>query len=140
MVRPRFLSVVCLFLLLTALGCKRGAVPAAGAGASGLDGAWENVTPGFNPALRQVKHINGGQFTWTISDRSRGIMVLMSGGSCTVQGNSYKETIEYCNPGIQERLLGQEQTLTVQLQGDQVTFTGVLTSGVQINETFQRLR
>ncbi|MDY3562226.1 hypothetical protein R5W23_003688 [Gemmata sp. JC673] len=159
--RHRFLAAV-VVLLLAAAGCKPRSAPESATGgsgglngfpaaalagppkaapaAAGLDGAWENVTPGFNPNLRQIKHINGNQFTWVIWDRTRRTAVLVSGGTCSLQGNVYKEVIEYCGAGIQEQLLGREQVLTVESNGDRVTFSGVLTSGVRINETYQRMR
>ena len=136
--KPWILGGFCCVLLVALSGCNL-KTPLA-AGQSGLDGSWENISPSLNPNLRQVRHNNGNQFVWIIYDRNTKTTVLMSGGTCSLQGSTYKEVIEYCSPGIQEKLLGQEQVLTVQFQGDQVTFSGVLSSGVRINETYRRTR
>ena len=64
----------------------------------------------------------------------------MHGSSLSVLGTTYKETIEFCTPGIQQTLIGKTQTLTAQLQGNQFRLTGALTNGGPIDEMWQRAK
>jgi len=104
----------------------------------GHEGAWEGVNPRQPPNLRSVKLIAGNQFVITIYDRNSRTTLAVIGGTCNLNGNAYTETPEYGSPALQ--LLGQRQSLTAQVQADQMDITGVLTNGLKVNDTWRRIK
>ena len=103
------------------------------------EGPWQNTTAGLNPKSRSVKLIVGDQFMTILSDRGRKTTLLLSGGKCSLNGNAYTETTEYCSPGNLQKFLGRPQALTMQVQGDQMSVSGTV-GAVKVDETWNRIK
>jgi len=112
--------------------------PAPPPGAGPIDGAWENVTPGFDPRSRGLKVIANNLFAVVVYDRGNKTANLVFGGTSDTQGNTTKESLDFC-AAEQQQNLGKSHTLTVQVQGDQMTLTGAGINGAKVNETWKRI-
>ncbi len=59
-----------------------------------MEGTWEH-TIASNPGLAQVKVINQDHFIWVTYDRALKLAVTTAGGSYTLDGDTYKEKVEF---------------------------------------------
>jgi hypothetical protein len=104
---------------------------------NGINGVWENTA---DPNLPQLMYINDGYFLNVVYDRAQKTSRKILGGTYSHAGNSFKGRIEYCTDAEVQLLEPQEQALQVQNQGNQLIFTGTLSNGKQINETYSRVQ
>lgn len=106
-----------------------------------MEGTWEH---GFEnaPQDRQVKVITKDHFIWVTYDRESKLPLTCAGGSCSFQGDTYKEVVEFGRFGTDElqKVVGKEQVFKVEFQGDQVTITGTLSNGQELREVWTRVK
>jgi hypothetical protein len=96
--------------------------------AKGLIGTWVLVgTPDKEvepPATGgRLKFITGKHWTITESDDA-GKVVFHHGGTCTIDGEEYTETVKYANESTAE-LIGKSFKFKIKLEGDKYTQIGV---------------
>jgi len=57
-------------------------------------------------------------------DPKTGVVIVHHGGTCTLKGEEYIESVQYANPGTMN-LIGHDFKFTTKLQGDTLTLTGI---------------
>lgn len=100
-----------------------------------LIGTWEARRP--LDGSRQLKYITPTHFVWVIYDVERKTPVGTAGGTWTLDGDAYKETIEFASDGW-EHLRGKTIALTSKVDGDRWSVSGTLDTGFKIDETWDR--
>jgi hypothetical protein len=83
----------------------------------------------------RLKFITGKHWTVTESDEA-GQVVYHHGGTCTIDGDEYTETVKYANENTAE-LIGNSFKFKIKLHGDRFTQTGV---GNPYNEVWRRAK
>lgn len=109
--------------------------------AKDLVGAWTFVSaPGetnaMPPNMRSIKILANGHWTVTYYQTNNGHIAYHHGGTYTVAGNTYAETVEYANSST-SNLLGQTFRFTVTVQGDKLNQVGL---GNPWTENWQRAK
>ena len=94
-----------------------------------LMGTWVLVgTPGNVGAVPaaggRIKFITATDWCATEADPKTGIVMNHHGGSYTLDGKEYVETVKYANPGTMN-LIGHSFKFALKLEGDMLTLTGV---------------
>lgn len=100
-------------------------------------GTWEHVLPENSP-VRQIKIVNSTHFTWVTYDRRTGQILAAAGGTYSLEGNVYKELIQF-GAGNLAKMVGQEQVFEAKFEGDNWQHSGKLSNGFQVRETWKRL-
>lgn len=140
-------STTALICLITAVAIRLQAAekesPAASAPselAKVLVGAWTMVgTPDGEKApegQRQLKFIGEKGWMISISDTKTGKVAFHHGGTFTLKGDEYTETLEYANESTSE-MIGQSFKFKVKVEGDTLTQIGV---GNPYSQIFKRLK
>jgi hypothetical protein len=80
--------------------------------------------------------LTGKHWCITQADPETGVTVFHHGGTYTLNGNQYAETVEYANDNTKD-LLKQTNKFTLKLDGDTLTKTGI---GNPWNEVWKRLK
>jgi len=93
----------------------------------------------FSKERRRVKLITATHFTWVDYDAGSKQVGSTAGGSYTLDGGSYTETIEFVGEGM-ETYLGKKQTFTIKVDGDKLHQSGQLSDSLKIEEVWQRLK
>lgn len=127
-------------VLLVSVLALVGAEPETGAvNANRLQGTWEQIYDGPRQ-LKQIKIINEDHFVWVTYDVLSKVAVATAGGTYTLDGDTYKEQIEFGRFGTPalQKLVGTEQTFKVEIDGDQLIQTGTLSDGTKLRETMTR--
>ncbi len=100
-----------------------------------LVGTWES-TP-RQDGTRQLKYITPTHFVWVIYDVEKKTPLGSAGGTWTLKGDTYKETVDFAADGW-EHLRGKTVELTSKVDGDKWTVQGTLDTGFKIDETWER--
>jgi hypothetical protein len=93
----------------------------------------------YPPERRRIKMITATHFTWVdyaVDTRKVG---TMAGGTYTLKGNAYTETIEFAGDGM-DSYAGQKQIMTITVDGDKLFQSGQLSSGLKIEENWRRVK
>ena len=106
-----------------------------------LQGTWVLIgkpgeaeeTPGKGSRL---KFITGKHWTITQADPETGVTVFHHGGTYSLKGDEYVETVEYANESTKE-LIKQTFKFTMKVEGDKLTQTGI---GNPFNEVWKRAK
>jgi hypothetical protein len=95
----------------------------------------------FNPVPKGEQHIKlitETHFMWAETDTATGKVMGMAGGTYTLKGNTYTESIDF---GIgMDSYLGRNQTFTLLVEGDLLFLTGVLSDGYHVEEVWKRVK
>lgn len=106
-----------------------------------MEGTWEH---GFvnAPEHRQVKVITKDHFIWVTYDRDSKLPLTCAGGSCSFQGDTYREVIEFgqFSTDFLQKIVGKEQVFKVAFEGDRATITGTLSNGMELREVWTRVK
>lgn len=100
------------------VGSKSSSVSASPLG-KGMIGAW---TLGNEP--NAFKFITDSSWCDTTADSKNGIVVFHHGGTCTLKGNRYVQSVEYANPSSMN-LIGHSSKFDVSVDGDTLKIVGV---------------
>lgn len=113
-----------------------------------LVGTWKLVSAKYNgqenklpEGITMLKHITPVQFMWAIYDKD-GKVESALGGPYTLKGDKYEETPEY---GLADTLdslkdlKGKIQSFTWKIKGNKWYHDGKLSSGVTIEEVWERV-
>jgi thiol-disulfide isomerase/thioredoxin len=101
--------------------------------AKDLIGTWVLVDNEMPYAVR-LKFFTGRYWTITEADPVTGLTTFHIGGTYTLDGDRYTETIEYANPTT-SNLINQTFQFTIKTEGDTLTQTGI---GNPWTETWKR--
>jgi hypothetical protein len=98
--------------------------------ANDLIGAWVMVgTPdkvGEVPASGgRLKFFTGKSFCMTQADPKTGVVLFHHGGTYTVNGDEYVETVDYANPSTMKFIGGTNGHFNMKLEGDTLTLVGI---------------
>ena len=118
---PAIAALVLVLAAVSSLGCGSPTSPSSPPPASPLIGEWVLVTsdrPG-TPSGIGVRRKVFTQTTWSITQRdpATGDVVFHHGGTYTLTGSTYRETVEFAN-STTANLIGQTFTYQVTIQGD----------------------
>jgi hypothetical protein len=86
-----------------------------------------------------IKMLTADRFIWVIYDSKTKLVAMSMGGSYSLQGSNYRETIEFYLPEGMKVYLGKEQVFTIRVEGDRLFQSGKLSDGQNIEEIWQRV-
>ncbi len=104
------------------------------AGRESRDGEWRD-TP---DEMTMLKHITGTHVSWAIFRNDSKQIIAAMGGSVSIVGDKYTETVEHGLGSIMN-LLGKKQDFTWKIEDNKFTQAGTLSNGVYIEERFERV-
>ena len=85
----------------------------------------------------RLKVINETNFIWVDYNPQNGRVVESAGGTYSLVGNTYTESIDF---GLgMDAYLGNKPVFTVKIEGDMLFQTGLLTEGYKIEEIWHRV-
>ena len=85
-----------------------------------------------------IKLITDTHFTWIHFDKTTKKVFSSAGGTYTLTGNIYTESIDF---GLgMDSYLGNKPAYTIKVEGDMLFLSGDLTEGFKIEEVWQRIR
>ena len=84
----------------------------------------------------RLKFLTGRHWTITQADPKTGVTIFHHGGTYTLNGDEYVETVEYANQSTKE-LIKQTFKFTLKVEGDTLTQTGI---GNSYNEVWKRAK
>jgi hypothetical protein len=93
----------------------------------------------YPPERRRIKMITATHFTWVDYAVDTKKVGSMAGGTYTLKGNAYTETIDFAGEGM-EPYAGQKQEMTISVDGDKLFQSGHLSSGLKIEEHWRRIK
>lgn len=113
-----------------------------------IKGTWQLVSYKYGDAqssfsdfpenIRRIKVINETHFIWVQFDTLSRRVVSSAGGSYTVSGNTYTESLDY---GLaMDPYLKQNHVYTVKVEGDMFFLSGLLTPSYKIEEIWKRIK
>lgn len=92
----------------------------------------------FEEGVTTLKHVTPSQFMWASYDKD-GKVTRAAGGGYTLKGDIYEETPEYGLSSDFEGIKGKAQTFTWKVEGNKWYHTGKLSSGLTIDEVWERV-
>jgi hypothetical protein len=84
----------------------------------------------------RLKFFTGRHWTVTQADPTTGVTIFHHGGTYTLNGDAYVETVEYATESNKE-LIKQTFKFTLKVEGDTLTQTGI---GNPYNEVWKRVK
>ena len=100
-----------------------------GVSAQSLEGTWQQKESNVN-SLRegytQIKLITDNHFVWFVSDKD-GNIISGAGGTISIEGDQYEETILYTLPGM-SAWTGKKATYKYKFENGLLLITGSLVS------------
>jgi hypothetical protein len=97
--------------------------------------------PGFTDypqSRRRIKLITETHFTWVDFDTSTKKVTGTAGGTYSLSGNIYTESIDF---GLgMDTYFGQKHAFTIRVEGDKFFLSGSLADGLKIEEVWQRVK
>jgi hypothetical protein len=110
-----------------------------------LVGTWKLVSAKYGGEASKLptesttlKHVTPTQFTWLSYDKD-GKVSRAAGGSYTVKGDVYEETPEYGISSDFDLIKGKAHAFTWKVEGGKWYHTGKLSSGLTIEEVWERV-
>ena len=111
-------------------------------------GTWQLVSykygtnqPGFTDfpeSQRRIKLITDTHFSWVQFDTSTKKVSATAGGTYSLEGNTYTESIDF-GLGL-DTYLGQKHAFTIRVDGEKLFLSGTLADGLKIDEVWQRVK
>ena len=92
----------------------------------------------FPTSHRRIKLITETHFTWSQFATNNGKILTMGGGSYSLTGNTYTESIDF---GLgMDRYISEKHLFTIRIDGDKFFLSGSLADGLKIEEVWQRMK
>ncbi len=144
----RYALGAALVLVLGALTASVGAgqPDSTASNAARLVGTWKMVSAKFGgqesdlpKQLKVLKHITPAQMVWVRVNPDTGVVTAMAGGAYSLKGDAYTETPDYGLGSDFQVVRGKTHSFTCKLEGDKWYHTGMLASGLTIEEVWQRV-
>jgi hypothetical protein len=113
-----------------------------------LDGTWELVTYKYGQThgvrampndRREIKLISGTHFVWVIYNLRGKKATSVGGGTYSLKADHYIEQLDF-GGGLSNNLIGKAQSFKISIDGDKWQQSGVLSNGLIIEETWQRIQ
>lgn len=115
-----------------------------------IEGTWRMVSfryGGKGAPLQKVqagrvmlKHITPGHFTWVDYAAKTKAVTRMAGGTFTLDGGAYQETVEYGSGEDITALLGKGQVFNDTITSQRWHHKGKLSIGLEIEEEWERVQ
>ena len=115
-----------------------------------IEGTWRMVSYRYGgksaPLLKveagrvMLKHITPGRFAWVDYVVKTKKVSRMAGGTFTLQGGAYRETVEYGSGEDIAALLGKGQVFQDTITGQRWHHKGKLSTGFEIEENWERVQ
>ena len=93
----------------------------------------------YSKDRRRLKMLTATHFTWVDFDTASGKIGSSAGGTYTLKDGVYTETINFVGDGM-EPYLGKKQEMTIKVDGDKLFQSGHLSTGLKIEEIWQRVK
>jgi hypothetical protein len=104
-----------------------------------LDGTWELIEGQPLPeGTRDIKMLSGGHFMFAAYDTKTGKPLYTAGGTFKLDGSSYVEHMDFATDKL-AALVGEEQSFTVEADGDTFIQKGTLSNGKPLMEKWKRI-
>jgi len=123
----------------------RGEDPKAAAAPHKLVGTWKMVSAKyggqeftFPDGMTTLKHVTPAHFMWASYDKD-GVVSRTAGGAYTIKGETYEETPAYGMSSDFDVIKGKAQTFTWKVEGNKWHHNGQLSSGLTIEEVWERV-
>ena len=107
-------------------------------------GAWRcisSVHGGVKVQIKNVyfvKYISKTSFSWISSSKDTKVIRSAMGGTCSYDGKTYVENIEYIGPDM-VRFLGKKHVFKVEIKGNKMRLSGTMSDKVYIEEDWVRI-
>ena len=88
---------------------------------------------------RRIKMVSGTHFIWVEFPIDTKEIEDGAGGSYTLEGNAYTESIDFAMPGMTS-YLGKKQVFSVRVEDDTYHQSGTLSDGLKIEEVWHRVK
>jgi hypothetical protein len=86
----------------------------------------------------RIKMITDSHFIWVQYNKATGKITGSAGGTYTLTGNSYTESLDF---GLgMDTYIGKDPVYTVKVEGDNLFLSGNLTEGYKIEEVWERVK
>lgn len=142
------LTIVTIAIATLTIGAGSGATFKPKKSSDSILGTWQlasykygTTQSGFTDVSKSLPHlklITDTHFTWTTFDTYSHKVISSAGGTYTLEGNTYIESIDF-GFGM-DSYLGQKQTFTVKVEGNMFFMSGSLSDGYKIEEIWQRVK
>ena len=86
------------------------------------------------------KHVTPGGFTWLSFEKDSGTIFRAAGGTWTLKGDAYTETIGYGMGDDFDAVKNASHPFTCRIEGDTWYHSGKLASGTTIDEVWTRVK
>jgi hypothetical protein len=103
-----------------------------------LVGTWERISPKVPDQYRHIKHVTPTHWTWVFYERAEMSVVGAAGGTWSLQGDTYKEQIEFADDSSKS-LRGRNFSFTSKLDGDEWSIKSLAGSDLQVDEVWKRV-
>lgn len=101
-------------------------------------GSGTSVFQEANPNEGHIKLITDTYFTWVAFNKATQIIYSSAGGTYTLNGDNYTESIEF---GLgMDNYLQKKATYTFKIEGDNLFITGNLAENLMIEEVWKRIK
>lgn len=116
---------------------------------SRIEGTWRTVSYRYGddkkltmlePGRAMLKHMTPTHFTWVDYKAKTRKVTRMAGGTYTLKGNAYRETLDYGSGLDITALLGKPQLFSDRIEGDKWHHQGTLSIGLKIEENWERVQ
>lgn len=105
-----------------------------------LPSTWECVSFADLPQqIAHIKHVTPTHYTWVTYDRDRREVLATSGGTWSLRDGKYVEVCEFASD-THQHLRGKAVAFAINLVGDKWDHKGLLDSGFEIDEVWNRLK
>jgi len=100
----------------------------------------DNRTIDLPDSQPRLKHVTPDGFTWLAYEKDSGKMTSCAGGTYTLKGDKYTETIQYGMGSDYDAIKNDSHSFTCKIDGDTWHHVGALANGQTIDETWQRVK
>ncbi len=103
---------------------------------------WENAEgfTEFPKDRRRIKLITDNHFTWTEFNAETKRIEIAAGGSCSMNGDTYIESIDFALSPDMENQIGRRYSFTIRIEDDKLFQSGFIEEGFKIEEVWQRMK
>ena len=150
--RRQFLSIVLLPFVLGSLVLANGMARPAEQGNKDADeskliGTWKLVSAKYGNREIDVsklgttlKHITPTSFVWVGYDAETKVVSRTAGGTYTLKGDQYEEIPQYGLSSDFDLIRDKPQSFKFKIEGDKWHHNGALSSGLKIEEVWERCK
>jgi len=108
-----------------------------GSNADQIVGVWKLISTDRGEfSGERIKIITKGHFIWTHTINN--VIVYSGGGSCTFDGETYTENIEFGTQDMKS-FFGKKAVIKVRFEGKTLYYTGLLAESIPLNEVWERV-